>query len=60
MYRKHCGCVDAIGLSYSSALHDITNCSDGAYSTERGCDLVAGWGSPDGSGLINALALPAL
>lgn len=48
----------SIGLStnYSSAFHDITSGSNGTYSTTKGYDLVTGWGSPNGTGLINALA----
>jgi kumamolisin len=45
-----------LGSSYSSNLHDITSGSNGTYSTEKGYDLVTGWGSPNGSGLINTLA----
>jgi kumamolisin len=45
-----------LGTSYSSAFHDITSGSNGTYSTEKGYDLVTGWGSPNGTGLITALA----
>lgn len=45
-----------LGSSYSTDFHDIVSGSNGAYSTEKGFDLVTGWGSPNGSGLINALA----
>jgi subtilase family serine protease len=45
-----------LGSSYAADLHDITSGSNGTYSTEKGYDLVTGWGSPNGSGLINALA----
>jgi subtilase family serine protease len=41
--------------SYSSDFHDITGGSDGHAAT-TGYDLATGWGSPNGSGLINALA----
>ena len=46
-----------LGLStgYSAAFHDITRGSNG-YSATKGYDLATGWGSPKGSGLINALA----
>ena len=46
-----------IGLSsnYDSDFHDITSGSNG-YSATTGYDLAAGWGSPNGSGLLNALA----
>jgi kumamolisin len=45
------------GSSYRSDFHDITSGSNG-YSAATGYDLVTGWGSPNGSGLINALAGP--
>jgi subtilase family serine protease len=41
--------------SQSSYFHDITSGSNG-YSAITGYDLVTGWGSPSGAGLINALA----
>ena len=43
------------GSSYGADFHDITSGSNG-YSATSGYDLVTGWGSPNGSGLINALA----
>jgi kumamolisin len=43
------------GSSYDSDFHDITSGSNG-YSATTGYDLATGWGSPNGSGLINALA----
>jgi kumamolisin len=45
-----------LGSSYSTDFHDITSGSNGTYSTEKGYDLVTGWGSPKGTGLINTLA----
>jgi hypothetical protein len=45
-----------LGSSYSTDFHDITSGSNGTYSTQKGYDLVTGWGSPNGTGLINALA----
>lgn len=45
-----------LGSTYSMDFHDITSGSNGTYSTEKGYDLVTGWGSPNGVGLINALA----
>jgi kumamolisin len=45
-----------LGSSYSTAFHDISSGSNGTYSTEKGYDLVTGWGSPNGTGLINSLA----
>jgi subtilase family serine protease len=45
-----------IGLSssYDSDFHDITSGSNG-YPATVGYDLVTGWGSPNGSALINGL-----
>ena len=43
------------GSSYGNDFHDITSGSNG-YSATTGYDLVTGWGSPNGSGLLNALA----
>jgi len=45
-----------LGSSYSTNFHDITSGSNGTYSTEKGYDLVTGWGSPNTTGLINTLA----
>jgi subtilase family serine protease len=46
-----------MGLSknYDKLFHDITSGSNG-YSATVGYDLVTGWGSPDGGGLIIALS----
>jgi kumamolisin len=46
-----------LGSSYDSDFHDITSGSNG-YSATTGYDLATGWGSPNGPGLINALAGP--
>ncbi len=43
------------GSSYGSDFHDVTSGSNG-YSATVGYDLATGWGSPNGSGLISALA----
>jgi len=43
------------GSSYTTDFHDVTSGSNG-YSAITGYDLVTGWGSPKGSGLLNALA----
>ena len=48
---------DAGGTTYSTAFHDITSGSNG-YSATTGYDLVTGWGSPNGTGLFNALSGP--
>jgi kumamolisin len=42
--------------SYDTDFHDITSGTSGSYSAVAGYDLVTGWGSPNGTGLINALA----
>ncbi len=54
-----------VSSSRSSAFHDITSGSnpptagDGSgFSAVPGYDLVTGWGSPSGAGLINLLAGP--
>jgi subtilase family serine protease len=41
--------------SYATDFHDITSGTSGSYSAVTGYDLVTGWGSPNGVGLINAL-----
>jgi len=43
------------GSNYDSDFHDVTSGSNG-YSATVGYDLATGWGSPNGSGLITALA----
>lgn len=50
-----------LGLSsaYDNDFHDITSGSDGPFPTTVGYDLPTGWGSPNGSGLINFLTGPA-
>ncbi|MFI5167634.1 MAG: protease pro-enzyme activation domain-containing protein [Thermoanaerobaculales bacterium] len=45
-----------LGSSYGTDFHDITSGTSGSYSAVTGYDLVTGWGSPNGTGLINALA----
>jgi subtilase family serine protease len=44
-----------ITSSYATDFHDITSGTSGSYSAVTGYDLVTGWGSPNGTGLINAL-----
>jgi subtilase family serine protease len=44
-----------LGSGYDTDFHDITSGSDG-FPTTVGYDLPTGWGTPNGSGLINALA----
>jgi len=43
------------GSSYTTDFHDVSGGSNG-YSATTGYDLATGWGSPNGNGLINALA----
>jgi kumamolisin len=45
--------------AYATDFHDITSGTSGSYSAVTGYDLVTGWGSPNGQGLMNALAPPA-
>ncbi|HLG74401.1 MAG TPA: protease pro-enzyme activation domain-containing protein, partial [Chloroflexota bacterium] len=45
----------SLGASRSSAFHDITSGSNGAYSAAAGWDRVTGWGSPDSAQLAAAL-----
>jgi kumamolisin len=44
-----------VSSSYGTDFHDITSGTSGSYSAVKGYDLVTGWGSPNGTGLINAL-----
>lgn len=44
-----------VSSSYDTDFHDITKGKSGKYSAVKGYDLVTGWGSPNGQGLINAL-----
>jgi subtilase family serine protease len=44
-----------VSSSYHTDFHDITSGKSGSYSAVTGYDLVTGWGSPNGTGLINAL-----
>ena len=46
----------ALTSAYTTDFHDITSGTSGSYSAMTGYDLVTGWGSPNGTGLINALA----
>jgi subtilase family serine protease len=45
-----------LGTKYGNNFHDITSGNNGTYLTQKGYDLVTGWGSPNGTGLINSLA----
>jgi subtilase family serine protease len=45
-----------VGSGYGADFHDVTSGTSGSYSAVVGYDLVTGWGSPNGTGLINALA----
>jgi kumamolisin len=44
-----------VSSSHGTDFHDITSGKSGSYSAVTGYDLVTGWGSPNGQGLINAL-----
>ncbi|MGD0629406.1 MAG: protease pro-enzyme activation domain-containing protein [Terracidiphilus sp.] len=46
----------ALTSAYTTDFHDIVSGTSGSYSAVTGYDLVTGWGSPNGTGLINALA----
>jgi subtilase family serine protease len=48
----------SLGLAsgHATDFHDITSGNNGTYTTQTGFDLVTGWGSPNGTGLLNALA----
>jgi subtilase family serine protease len=43
------------GASYTSDFHDQKSGSNGKFFAVKGYDLVTGWGSPDGTDLIDAL-----
>lgn len=44
-----------VTASYATDFHDIASGTSGSYSAVSGYDLVTGWGSPNGNGLISAL-----
>jgi subtilase family serine protease len=44
-----------VGSNYNTDFHDITSGNNG-YPATKGFDLATGWGSPNGGGLITALA----
>jgi kumamolisin len=46
--------------SYATDFHDITSGTSGSYSAVVGYDLVTGWGTPNGTGLISTLASVAI
>ncbi len=48
--------AENITSEYSTDFHDVTSGTSGSYSATTGFDLVTGWGSPNGQGLINTLA----
>ena len=54
------------GASYNSVLHDITTGNNTTIASSKnffvvsGYDLCTGWGTPNGSNLLYALALPQL
>ena len=47
--------AENITSAYSAGFHDITSGTSGSFSAVVGYDLVTGWGSPNGTGLINNL-----
>jgi uncharacterized membrane protein len=49
------GLGNTSGTAYTSAFHDVSVGSNG-YPAVAGFDLATGWGSPNGAGLIAALA----
>jgi hypothetical protein len=51
--------TENVTSSYGSGFHDITSGTSGNYSAVPGYDLVTGWGSPNGTGLINSLSSTA-
>jgi subtilase family serine protease len=44
-----------VSSNYDTDFHDIVKGKSGKYSAVKGFDLVTGWGSPNGTGLIDAL-----
>jgi len=44
-----------VSSSYGTDFHDIKSGKSGKYSAVKGYDLVTGWGSPHGTGLVDAL-----
>jgi kumamolisin len=44
-----------VSSSHATDFHDMISGRSGSYSAVTGYDLVTGWGSPNGQGLINAL-----
>jgi hypothetical protein len=54
------------GAGYTNCFHDLTtgnnywNSSPANFSAVTGYDLCTGWGTPNGTNLINALAMPNL
>ncbi len=47
--------ADSITSQYGTMFHDITSGKSGSYYAVKGYDLVTGWGSPNGTGIINAI-----
>jgi subtilase family serine protease len=48
--------AQSLTSSYYADFHDIISGTSGSYSAVMGYDLVTGWGTPNGAGLINTLA----
>jgi kumamolisin len=49
----------SLSSAYAKDFHDISFGTSGSHNATTGFDLVTGWGSPNGTALINALAPPA-
>jgi subtilase family serine protease len=51
--------AENVTSAYAADFHDITSGTSGSFSAVPGYDLVTGWGTPNGAGLINALSSAA-
>ncbi len=47
--------AENITSQYATDFHDVTSGCAGTYCAVKGYDLVTGWGSPNGAGLLNEL-----
>ena len=50
--------VGGDAATYASAFHDTVGHKSGKYTAVTGFDLVTGFGSPNGQGMIDALVDP--
>lgn len=46
-----------VSANYDTDFHDIVKGESNGFSAVKGYDLVTGWGTPNGQGLINALVV---